>query len=379
MTRNATFMLAVLLCLVPFVSLGCRSTETAAKWTIEDAAGNEDGPDSHPEFMVSLALDSQGRPQIMYGMYHGRSLREHPGMGSIRWAFRDSGTNPPRWVSEEVARVEDGGWAEFCFDIDDHDTPVYCLARTTYDHGDIILAAREEGKWTSLPIPANTPDFYGAIGNLYDVVWYSYDWNAPFESAEMKHASDTFGQWQVETFDKTNNRGYVRMAVDMRGNVHVVYGGNDDLRYAVCDKKGWRIETIEAPLQGAPFLAIAADKDCNPHVAYTDQRGKVFYARRNANGWQRETLGPGAQPAIDVDKFSGTPYVTFVRDGALILARRADGKWIEETIDTHVAGKSWTCVKLHYDGSAPASIGIAWQSGLDNSIKFASAQFPKRK
>jgi hypothetical protein len=391
-----TFCALALLCLAPFFFLGCRSAPegsapAACAWTVEDAGWFDDNG-SHAgacEGYVSLALNLKGGPQVMYLLVsHLRGPGGKYGNTTLCRAWQEDG----KWKREDLASVYVGIiTAQLAFDRDGR--PVVAVwTRQAYPSvkEDSFILTRDT-EWKSQPIPIRSPDFCMALDSsgAMHIAWP--------EGAEIKHAAYRYSE-RLETVGavkRAHPKPYefyhsLVMDVDRSDNVHLAYVDDTGLHYGLRTSDGWKIENVDSSLTVEGRVAIDTDNSGNPHLVYEDGRDGIMYAWRDAQGWHSERIGVGRQPSIDVDRFSGIPYVTYVRanrayfkdsgDGRLVLACRIDGKWRDRTINTQVAAGSSTDIKLHYDGTAPVSIGVAFQSSIDNNnIKFASAQFTKGK
>jgi hypothetical protein len=400
MKRNAKVTLAVLLCLVPFAALGCRSA-AITKWTIEDAGWNDKYSDAHCVSKMSLALDSKGIPQILYELeypYSGADLvLPTPTMFHIRWAWQDTSAVPSLWKSQELHEAwMNVGEESFRLHLTKNDDPV-CASRCQLSRVQTKVKTGTDAdrvEWVSMPMPTLPQIFDFALdpqGNCL-FVWFGDIYHR--EAPVLLFARQDGNEWKTETIDSTLPQSAYpdirsRIEADAAGGIHVVYCTPKEIRYAFRDTTGWRLETIAADVAGPAELGIAMDNSRGPHVVYEDGKEGIMYAWQDAQGWHREQVGVGRGPSIDVDKFSGMPYVAFIQannpdvggdDWRVILTCRVDGKWLDKTINTKAAMGSSTDVKLHYNGTAPVSIGVAFQSSVDNNnVKFASAQFAKGK
>lgn len=395
------FCVVAFLCIIPFIFISCRSAPKPLAWTIEDAGWNDKYEEAHCLGEVSLALDSKGRPQILYQLqspYEDADLVvPSPEMLTTCLAWQDNSATPPAWNNHvvDMPRMDVGETAlRLCLTRDDK--PV-CAFRWFVSRAptDVNAAADASSmEWKEMLMPTSEgrpgPQIFDVALDQKDVllvVWFGGGYGhgeIPLYFARLEGE-----RWKVETTGIHGESPYFRvsMKADAAGGIHVAYCTGKELKYAFRDSEGWRIETIDSVGNPQIWNSLDIDNSATPHIVYEDGKGNVVYARRDPlgllgctwNGWRTETVGKGTHPDIDVNPATGEPYVSLVRDGGLIFTRRVNGKWVDQIVSGWATPESWTDIAVHYDGSAPVSIAIAWQSGTDNNnIKFASAQFPKR-
>lgn len=190
-----------------------------SSWTYEtvDASGLGTGGSN------SLALDSNGRPQIAY------SWQElWGGPRRLRYAAAsDSG-----WDIQFVGTAANAGWG-------------ISLALDSTDHPHISYLDRSNG-------------------NLKYVKWDG-------------------SEWHIQTVDNSGDVGgyETSLALDGSGFPHIVYydDTNQDLKYAAWDGLGWAIETVDSTGDVGWFPSIVLDAGGNPHIGYYDvTNGDLKYA-----------------------------------------------------------------------------------------------------
>jgi hypothetical protein len=212
-------------------------------------------------------------------------------------------------------------------------------------------------KKRSIPINAKDISYYTSIvldAEQHPVISYYEYWGAGENyRLNLRHVVWNGKFWAVSTIDSTPGSGkFNYMAIDASGTMHIAYANvkdeNAGLRYARSKDTSWEIEVLEG--KEVPryvySVALALDKDANPHIAYTDVlRRQVKYAFRNEGKWTFQVLDSLAEAGypdrngIVLDE-QGDPYISYYDAGAgmLKLAYRKSGKWIVEIVDQNFAG-----------------------------------------
>ncbi len=120
---------------------------------------------------------------------------------------------------------------------------------------------------------------------------------------QLKYATFDGCCWQREFIFRDHYGGLASLALDSRGNPHVVYTGTDDLnqvywqgsrlQYAVRDTEGWHITTVANDATWAfagPSLAL--DHNDHPHIAYRSG-DQLKYAFFDGNHWSNSVIDTG--------------------------------------------------------------------------------------
>jgi hypothetical protein len=392
-TVTRKLVVAAFLFSIPLILISCRAAPKPLTWTVEDAGWNniKQGARCIPE--VSLALDSAGVPQVAYGLTYPNERDPKNAAWYVMRGWKDNSATPPVWTNEELHSVEGtGGWVAFRLCLTPRDNPV-CAIRSLLEseiymnepRTDGIVLVRHGDSWPETPLPEDCVYFAMAVDDVGapTIVWYAtrdFRNEAPLNFARLE--GDQWMTEKVDTIPPHENLATPRigMTLDQAGAVHIAYCNGKELKYACKDSSGWHLETIDSAVPPESTNAIAIDNSGNPHIAYEDGKGGVMYAWRDKDCWHTEAVGAGAHPDIAVDLATGEPFVSLVRNGVLVLARRVDGKWFDEIVDDNAAPDSETSLAIHYEGSAPSSIAIAYQSGKDNNnIKLATARVTHSK
>ncbi len=223
-----------------------------------------------------------------------------------------------------------------------------------------IKYAHWDGKaWQKLTllIQAKNISFYTGITlNSQDhprLSFYEY-WGAGEDyELHLRTVAWTGARWEVQTIDPTPGSGKFNFLVsDSRGRPRVAYTNvkaeNESLRYASLDGTSWNIDVIEGV--DRPFevrsVALALDKDDNPHIVYTDaENNLVKYATKRDGKWRIsvvDALKAAGYPdryGIAIDE-KGVPYVSYYDAGLGLLkvAHLEEGRWVSEVVEDDFAG-----------------------------------------
>jgi hypothetical protein len=261
------------------------------------------------EFMAestSLALDSQGRPHIVYeSSVLGAPLDER-----LRYAYWDGS----QWQQQTVdANAEPSGF--FSLALDDQDRP-----HISYHHG-VTANDLNYAWWNGSQWQVQVVDAAGYVGehNSLALDAANNPHIAYYDSTnqELKYASRSGGgPWQVTVVDGSPGTGeYASLALDSAGRPHIAYVTDGDLRYAYHDGLAWQLQTIPTGLSflvGHTVLALDANDD--PHFIWNDwPDGSVWYTRRDGPGWHSEMAA--TKPTVGLQDLAVDaglrPHITF--------------------------------------------------------------------
>jgi hypothetical protein len=137
--------------------------------------------------------------------------------------------------------------------------------------------------------------------------------------------------------------GDTSLALDSSGRPHVAYvarvDGDRELRHAVREAEGWRVERISAAASPAGRVSLALDADDHLHLAYFDGN-EVAYAHFDGSSWVVEVVGAEFEDVSEGDGISlalgsdGEPRVAYYafRSGSIVFGRRTAAGWQLETV-----------------------------------------------
>lgn len=142
-------------------------------------------------------------------------------------------------------------------------------------------------------------------------------------TGDLVYVSLTGSNWPVETVSQPGETAdFVSVAIDPMNQAHVVYydSASHSLKYAqrnVGTPAVWTRETIDAVTGGdvGQWASLAVDARQIPHVAYTDaMTGELKYARRQGRRWEKMVVDSRQLPikfcSIALDK-DGLPHMSY--------------------------------------------------------------------
>jgi hypothetical protein len=298
---------------------------------------------------TSLKVDKFGNAHLVYVVENGDTY-------PLRYAFRDHVQK--RWY---VMTVDSG--ASFCaLVLDSQGHPHISYADYGTGSGTKVRYATWDGKaWlkSAVPVNADVVAYYTSIAlDANDNPSISfYEYRGPLGTNltnRMRNALWNGKYWEVRTVDPENGSGkFNSMAADAKGQIHLAYGNVLDspgIRYGFWDGKTWKTEILEGMQETHAYVghsvAMAVDKDGNPHITYMDaSNARVKYAVRKDGRWQIQTVdrvtaeGHSDRNSIVIDD-NGRPYVGYYDGGRgiLKLAFREGQQWFTTLVDGNGAG-----------------------------------------
>ena len=131
-------------------------------------------------------------------------------------------------------------------------------------------------------------------------------------SEELVHAVRTDSVWSFETITSTRTTtASGSISVGVNGTVHLAFDNEHILQYAIKEEGAWNIETVDDGLD-SDYRTISLDLQSNglPAICYL-KAGKVTFAWKTNEGWQKESIGEGSDDLFMALDSSNTPHVTF--------------------------------------------------------------------
>ena len=255
--------------------------------------------------VVSLKLDSLGRPSIAYGYF------------SMYYAAKIGGS----WSREVVdAEFGCGYYAQLSIDSKDRPHVVYIC-----DSGRLKYAFRNGTAWVN-ELVTQGADSPSLAVNALDRPRISY---FDRQSLSLEYAYFNGFVWIFETADTMVNLGFrgTSIVVDSNGWAHVSYVDEDAglLKYASRGPLGWAVEVVDNAVDkfcgGLQGSSLALNKSGNPSIAYFICRGgerSLGYAWRDGV-WSTEVVdapwATGAGPSLAIDIFD-SPQVAYLNHGS---------------------------------------------------------------
>jgi hypothetical protein len=154
----------------------------------------------------------------------------------------------------------------------------------------------QTGKWHSLILDdhGNPCVSYDAFikGLLNFTRWDGKSWNKRVVDARGAHGADySLGMGSSAAFDS-------------RGNVHITYYSDTEMRHAWQDGDKWKVETVDKVSPTGGFAdyrdSLLFDSDGFPHIAYEDH-GALKHAYFDGKEWNIDVVAP---TGITLSRFS---------------------------------------------------------------------------
>jgi hypothetical protein len=262
---------------------------------------------------IEAAIDAQGRPHLVYfaGRYCGADVCP------IRHAWREDG----RWILERVAVLEYLSGLSMALDAAGRPHIVY-----GDDNADAVYYTWFDGAQWQTETVAVANDAWG--GELIDMaldargdVHVVYLYRDPNTHAyEMRYAvrSSGSGQWTEQTVVAGRSK-YLNIALDSAGMPHIAYYayGADDLRFGAFDGTSWSIEDVDTAGDVGAMASLVLDAADVPHISYIEYGsgdGDLKYATRSGAGWSARLVDPGDDvdgPTSIVVDSRGRPSISY--------------------------------------------------------------------
>jgi hypothetical protein len=253
---------------------------------------------------TSLALDSQGRPHIVYETNAPDSLDER-----LAYAYWDGN----QW-QRQIVHVNAEPDGHFSLAIDTQDRP-----HISYFHG-ITAQDLNYARWDGEQWQHEVVDAAGAVGEFnslaLDEVGNPHIAYYDRQARALKYATRSGGgPWQVSVADGAQSSGtYASLSLDSAGRPHIAYISDGDVRYARHNGTTWLFDTIVIPFSTAQSTVLTLDPNDEPHLIWNVfPTADVWYGRRQGSGWHTEVAATspsfgGHDIVLDGDL---TPHIAF--------------------------------------------------------------------
>lgn len=271
---------------------------------------------------------------------------------------------PPSSVAWTVEMVEDTGSAavraSLALDANDAPRLVWADGRT------VRYAVRTGTRWDVQTIASGSlfsPTIALDPNGTAHIAFYDS------ASGRLQYARPSGSTWVVETIDARG--GGPSIAVDAAGDVHASYVDplyialDAAVKYARRIEGTWGTEVAQRSPDRGGATSLAIDRAGNPHIAYS-LAGGVGYLRKAAGAWTAEFLGGGQSPSLrlDADDVPSVAYYATASPGQLVYARRSEGTWRPEVVDSGDAGRA---AALALDGSGAAQITYEYVGSISGN------------
>lgn len=240
----------------------------------------------------SLVLDSKGYPHISFCW------------GDLGYACKDS----VGWHTTHPGSP--GGWtSQTSLKLDNNEHPrIGYGASISSDSGIILYTYYTAKSWHTEIVDTVTtwsPNVSLAIDSS-DCPHLAYALGYPPQG--LGYAKRDSKGWHIEIIDTSNWGCYPSIAIDTLERPCIAYGiiyrdslgdWTKDLKYAVKDNTGWRIE--EVGIEGGYRTCLYLDKDDNPHIS-CEGEGWLKYAWECDGVWHTEKID---SVAPEIGMYSG--------------------------------------------------------------------------
>ncbi|WP_224364594.1 hypothetical protein [Hyalangium versicolor] len=330
------------------------------RWFFQDVDTNPNAGTA-----CAIAVDGRGRPHIAY--YQKDS-------GDLRYAAWDG-------TAFQLTTVDTGGTADvgssLALALDTRGQPRIAYYDATAR--DLKYAVATSGGWTVKAVltagnvgrnPALTLD---AQGRAFISFWS--------ESAyRVRYAREGDAGWTIGAFDAQDSatREETSVAANAQGHLFAVMGGYRDILVARNLSGDWETEQVDAQF-GAGNRVTMALRGGQPIGAWLENDGTTSFdfnikigERTGPDTWKVTRLegerATGVSFALDAQ---GNPHLawTDARDYDLRYARRVDGVWQKQTIDTE--GYTGFSPSLALDSLGRPHIAYSGPVNTNTSLKYA--------
>jgi hypothetical protein len=354
----------------------------AATWQIETVDPSGTGKFS------SMKADREGNLHVAYIVQDGN---EFP----LKYAFRDHRLN--RWFLMTV----DHSAGSCSLALDSQQRPHISYVDFGTAEGSKLHHAywdAQSGSWRKEAIRLNSEVIAYYTSIVLDAEDHPsisfYEYRGPKDTdlkIRMRVVSWNGTSWMVRTVDPEEGSGkFNSMAIDAQGHLHLAYAnvssGTEGLRYGYWDGKSWTTRVVDDTARNngdavGYSVAMALDKDGNPHIAYMDESTPMLkYAVRKQGQWQIQTvarlagIGYPDRNSIVVDE-NGRPFISYYDGGrgALNVAYLEGQQWLIDRVEANATG---------FTSSIQIVNGQLWVSYADEAngaLKVAHKDLPAER
>jgi hypothetical protein len=313
------------------VLAGTAAAQTDSAWTVERI-----GTGIKP----AIALDGDGK---LYAAFLTEAIP-----GALYFATRAS----DEWAVETVTEGYFHGPLDLAIGNDDepiiavHD---YQADDFRVEIGDAVIAQKNDGEWHIDPVESDGHDGWNtSLAIDENSAWHL----ASIEPTQLEltigleYATNATGEIVVEAVG-SGPLPYdfpPSIAISPNGTVAISYFdlAHQTLFYAERGADGWTLESLDAE---GWFSSLAFGADGVPQIAYfvpiSDPRGAVYYARRESSGWITEEVGEldnvsigfgGASQLVSlVVDGDNQPHIMYGDKSHIFYARRDASGWETQT------------------------------------------------
>ncbi len=314
---------------------------------------------------TSLALDSSGRPHILY--FNGSNLK-HATKGTGDWtkSVIDNGT--------DVA-----GGASIALDSSGKAHVSYSSKAMTLKY-----ATNASGSWAIDTVDAELVGTYSciAIGSAGEAHISYYDYSKGTLNGNLKYATNASGSWVATVVDNSSCVGlFTSIALDSAGKAHISYYGGPDksLKYATNAGGSWTTTVVDNTGMVGKGSSIAVDPAGTAHISYHDEMNRALkYAINQSGGWAPTIVtahlpdGTGSMTSLALDA-SGKVHIVMSDPAAatLLYATNPSGIWKVYDIAPEAIGGS----AVRIDSFGNVHVGSCQSIGSMTGIVYSILNF----
>jgi hypothetical protein len=181
----------------------------------------------------------------------------------------------------------------------------------------------------------------------------------------------------IQSVDAPEAGAYTSLVLDAAGNPYISYFDRFgyQLRFAYCnDSKVWHASTVDADGWVGFYSSLALSINGTPHISYLDESGnKLKYAQWNGSTWNTQTVDTignrYSYTSLALDD-NGYPHISYF-DGANCTLKYASWNgfnWTIQTVDASGFTGEYSSLKLDSAGSPHISYYDASVHGLKYAV-----------
>lgn len=134
--------------------------------------------------------------------------------------------------------------------------------------------------------------------------------------------------WKIETIERNIKKGGRNdVAIDNKGDLHLVYYSNSTLKYARYAEKKWKIEITDEKTGRGTNCSITLSKMNNPHLSFSSEDFNLKYAKKVSGKWILETVDGGLVFYNSIILKKGKVFIEYCEDLGLKSAIKINEKW----------------------------------------------------
>ena len=266
----------------------------------------------------SLALDSHGRPHVVYlGDY-------------VYYAWYDGLSWQREIVAEGSGIIYDFYQSPASIALDQNNDPH--ITFLDISNNSILYAYRAADGWQKSVVDTADPGEWIAYETSIALDSHGSPHISYSDYGNLKYAYRLGEAWYTRTVDWGWAEHYISLALDDENLPHISYfsvsRGQSSIKYAHWTAFKWEIETIETAIWVGEFNSLALDKLGNPHISYLDvTNSEINYAIKKNGTWEIQRVDEsswwGGFTSIQIDN-ADRPHIAYQSNNEIRYARLLD-------------------------------------------------------